>query len=243
MEDDVFGKKNVYAGRTSDKRYLAKKKRHNEKNALPLRKEVSEMVFVPEDSSGKHWRVAEIRQGISHRTIECVSPQSEASRAIDLPFNDPLFDQVVIGDYVIVEKDALSGIVCRKNLLARYKGDQNRFSIHSRLKQPIAANLDAIVIVASAKDPAFQPGFIDRYMVLAEQSGIPAIICISKSDLKPINDPILHWYENELRIPVVHTSSVSREGMEKLMETIKGKTVAFVGKSGVGKSSLTNVLL
>lgn len=115
--------------------------------------------------------------------------------------------------------------------------------MHARILQPIAANLDSIVIVASAKDPAFQPGFIDRYMVLAEQSGIPPIICITKSDLQPIDDPILRWYENELHVPVIHTSAVSNEGMENLRGAIRGKTVAFVGKSGVGKSSLTNILL
>jgi len=72
---------------------------------------------------------------------------------------------------------------------------------------PIAANLDYVVIVASAKDPRFQPGFIDRYMLLAQSCSIPAIICISKSDLTKLDDQILKWYEESLSVPVVYTSS------------------------------------
>jgi len=114
---------------------------------------------------------------------------------------------VVIGDYVTLSRDMVTSIVARSNLLARYKGDSDRFSLHKRILQPIAANLDYVVIVASAKNPKFQPGFVDRYMMLAESCYIPMIICISKSDLTKIDDPILRWYEESLKIPVVYTSS------------------------------------
>lgn len=103
MEDDIFGKRNVYGARTSDKRYLAKKKRQKEKNALPGGKEMSEERFLPDSSDDRHWRVAEIRQGVSHRTIECISPEAQEPRAVELPFSSPFFDQIVIGDYVTIE--------------------------------------------------------------------------------------------------------------------------------------------
>ncbi len=80
-------------------------------------------------------------------------------------------------------------------------------------------------------------------MVLVDETGIPPIICITKSDLLPIDDPVLDWYENTLKVPVIHASSVSGDGIGALQEILRGKTVAFVGKSGVGKSSLTNALL
>ncbi len=48
-------------------------------------------------------------------------------------------------------------------------------------------------------------------MILAEESGIRPIVCITKSDLKPISDPVLDWYEHELGITVIHTSSVSSQ--------------------------------
>jgi ribosome biogenesis GTPase / thiamine phosphate phosphatase len=101
----------------------------------------------------------------------------------------------------------VESIVTRTNLLARHKGDSDRFSLYKRILQPIAANLDCVVIVASAKDPRFQPGFIDRYMLLAQSCDIPTIVCISKGDLTKIDDPILKWYEESLKIAVVYTSS------------------------------------
>lgn len=79
--------------------------------------------------------------------------------------------------------------------------------------------------------------------MLAQECGISPIVCITKSDLKPISDPILDWYEQKLGIPVLYTSAVSGEGIPELRKIILGKTIAFVGKSGVGKSSLTNQLL
>ena len=80
-------------------------------------------------------------------------------------------------------------------------------------------------------------------MVLAQECGIPPIICITKSDLKPISDPVLDWYEHTLGIRVFHTSSTTGAGIPELRDFIQNKTIAFVGKSGVGKSSLTNRLL
>lgn len=88
-----------------------------------------------------------------------------------------------------------------------------------------------IVIVASAKSPKFQPGFIDRYMVLASSAHIPASICITKSDLQSIDDPVLDYYEHQLDIPVIHSSSISGLGMQALKDIIHDKVVVFVGKS------------
>lgn len=232
----------MYGARTSHKKYLAKKKRYHDKQSSDRVEGMPSEAFLS-PGGVSDWRVAEIRQGTSHRTLECISMASDAVKTAAVTVGSPLFDQLVIGDYVKIDGAEVGGIVRRKNLLARYHGDSNRFSLNARNLQPIAANLDAIVIVASAKDPAFQPGFIDRYMVLAEQSGIPPIICVNKSDLTQISDPILKWYQDELSVPVVHTSAVSRQGIDDLMSLIRGKTVVFVGKSGSGKSSLTNLLL
>lgn len=80
-------------------------------------------------------------------------------------------------------------------------------------------------------------------MILAASANIPVLICITKSDLKSIDDPVLDYYEKNLYIPVLHTSSVSGVGMDELKRCIHNKTVVFVGKSGVGKSSLVNALV
>ncbi len=130
----------------------------------------------------------------------------------------------------------------RNNLLARKRGDSTRRSISGRSSQSIASNLDFIVIVASAKSPKFQPGFIDRYLILAQSANIPALICITKSDLKMIRDEVIAWYQKALAISIFHTSCATGFGVEALKNHLRGQTVAFVGKSGVGKSSLINAI-
>ena len=245
--EEFFPKENKYQERISNKKYLAKRKRYHDKVSWwtedkPM-EPTAEQFVARLDSNEDEWRISEIRQSTSGKLVSCLHPVHHEIRDISMTRNDPIIESIVIGDYVSLNEARIQGILERINLLARYKGDNDRFSLHKRALQPIAANLDYVVIVASAKDPKFQPWFIDRYMILAESAWISPIICITKSDLNPIDDPILHWYEKELHIPVIHTSSLNGMGMEDLKSQIKWRTVVFVGKSGVGKSSLTNYLL
>jgi len=62
------------------------------------------------------------------------------------------------------------------------------------------------IIVAAAITPAFHANFIDRYNILLQYSGIKPLICITKSDLHKLEDPILDWYQNALGIDVVYCS-------------------------------------
>ena len=247
MNEPYFSEKAVkFNTRISNKRYLAKKKRVKEKlSSTASGIEVSRMVvqMLPLKDSQETWLVSAISQNISGKRISCIHSKNGKKIDIVLPPKSHLIETIVIGDFVSIENSEILWIIERKNLLARYKWDNNRFSLNSRVLQSIAANVDYAVIVASAKDPKFQPGFIDRYMVLIEEAGITPIICITKSDLLPISDPILDWYEKKMWIPVVYTSSVSGNWVDNLKKLLFQKTVVFVWKSWVGKSSLTNALL
>ena len=147
----------------------------------------------------------------------------------------------MVGDRVSCVDSVIDEVLPRKNFLARLRGDRQRRSHIGYEQQIIVANLDLAVIVAAAKSPAFHPKFIDRYLVVCQSGGVPAAICLNKSDLAG-DPPSLSIYEN-LGIPVVRTSAANGTGIAALQQFIMGKTVAFVGTSGVGKSSLANALL
>lgn len=150
------------------------------------------------------------------------------------------------GDKVIIEKTktsyTITNLLKRTSILSRVKKDSTRLNDLGTTKN-IASNIDLAVIVASAKDPALHPKFIDRYLLLLENSNIPTIICLNKSDLKTEETTkILDIYRN-LGIKVIETSTYTNQGITNLKEELRGKQAIFVGNSGVGKSSLTNALM
>lgn len=150
------------------------------------------------------------------------------------------------GDKVIIEKAktsyTITNLLKRTSILNRVKKDSTRLNDLGTTKN-IASNIDLAVIVASAKDPALHPKFIDRYLLLLENSNIPTIICLNKSDLKTEETTkILDIYRN-LGIKVIETSTYTNQGITNLKEELRGKQAIFVGNSGVGKSSLTNALM
>lgn len=231
-------KSNKFEERITNKKYLAKKKRYQEKNSEP-KKEQKEVNFIESKKNESIWKIIEIKQDTSWKIFSCIHRWKTITLQIK---NKDVSEEIVIWDNVIFHKWIIDGIISRTNLLSRYKWDSDRFSLYKRILHPIASNLDFVVIVGSAKNPKFQPGFIDRYMILAEACNIPVIICISKSDLETINDPILDFYKNYFHIPVIYTSSETGVWLDELKAQIQGKTIVFVGKSWVGKSSIVNKL-
>lgn len=148
----------------------------------------------------------------------------------------------VIGDRVEFEpvsprEGAIVAILPRRTTLTR------REPLDPSKAHVIAANLDQIVAVfAAVPDP--DPFQIDRYLAVAEANRLAAILCINKIDL--VEDPealrgSFKEYE-ALGYPVLYTSAVTGAGLEALRERLRGKITAFIGPSGVGKSSLLNAL-
>ena len=107
----------------------------------------------------------------------------------------------------------------------------------------MVANVDQVVIVMSLVEPDLKQHLIDRYLVSAEQGGIQPIICLNKADLvDPVPFQSLIGLYSQLGVPTLLTSAVTGEGMDALRERLPGRETVFAGQSGVGKSSLLNVI-
>ncbi len=130
----------------------------------------------------------------------------------------------LVGDHVVVSE--LDGQGTVQSILPR----KNRFL------RPAVANIDALVILASRAIPITEPFLIDRMTALALRQKVEPIICVNKLDLAKA-DPLAEIYR-AAGFPVVCTSAETGEGVEALRELIRGKTVAFTGNSGVGKSAI-----
>ena len=111
-------------------------------------------------------------------------------------------------------------------------------------EQVIATNVDQIVPVFSTASPLPKWGLLDRYLVAAEAAGLPAVVCISKSDLTPSGHDLQEMLAvyRAIGYPVLMVSALTGEGLPELAEALRGRVSVLVGKSGVGKSSLLNAL-
>lgn len=110
-------------------------------------------------------------------------------------------------------------------------------------RQVIVANLEMLLIIFAARHPTLKLRMLDRFLVTAEASDVEPVICINKLDLAKLENvqSELNLYE-ELGYKVVYTSIVTGFGIDKLRELMQNRISAIVGASGVGKSSLLNVV-
>lgn len=106
--------------------------------------------------------------------------------------------------------------------------------------RPPVANIDLMVIFVSEAVPITEPFLIDRVVLIAESKGCEPVICINKTDLAP-GDTLYDIYK-KTGITVVRTSAADGRGVDELRSIISGKVCAFTGNSGVGKSSILNLL-
>lgn len=104
--------------------------------------------------------------------------------------------------------------------------------------RPAVSNVELLVLLAAGCNPVTDPFLLDRVLAIAGGQGVACLICVNKCDLDP-GDALMEIYRQS-GIDILRTSAVTGEGVEALRRRIAGKTVAFTGNSGVGKSSLLN---
>ncbi|MFB8178115.1 ribosome small subunit-dependent GTPase A [Streptomyces sp. NPDC055966] len=153
----------------------------------------------------------------------------------------------VVGDRVALVGD-LSG---RKDTLARIVRIEERASVLRRTaddddpyERVVVANAHQLAIVTALADPEPRPRLIDRCLVAAFDAGLEPLLVMTKSDLAP-PDKLLELY-GDLDIPYVVTSREELENgdaADRVRTHLDGRITAFVGHSGVGKTTLVNALV
>ena len=135
----------------------------------------------------------------------------------------------MVGDKVKInsEKQYIEEILPRKNQLVR----------------PTVANIDYLGIVLAVEEPEPDFQLIDKMIVSAEMNKIEPIIIINKIDLgSPEKIESIKKVYEKTKYPIISLSCKQERGLDKLTEAIKDGITAFAGQSGVGKSSIINLL-
>lgn len=149
-------------------------------------------------------------------------------------------DLCVIGDRVRVSHpDAQSYVV--DEVLPR----KSRFSRRQPGRGPnredvLVANLDQLLVTFCYGQPVLNTRLLDRFLVISEHQRVQPLIVINKCELRESDDDRWQRSYRSAGYPIVTVSSKTGEGMDELAEALQGKISAFVGPSGVGKSSLMN---
>lgn len=151
-------------------------------------------------------------------------------------------DLPAVGDWVVVSKDNVGSVTIHAILPRKSKFSRKEAGKVTE-EQVIVTNIDTIFIVTSLNRD-FNLRRIERYLSIAKESKTEPVVILSKSDLsRDVDEKINEVLEIAPGIDVVAISATRNEGIEQLSPYLKdGKTVALLGSSGVGKSTLINAL-
>ena len=167
------------------------------------------------------------------RRFECtlrkvLRTMSRDERSIVIAGDEVLFQPTTADEGVIERVNPRHGVLAR--------GSQNREHI-------LVANIDQVAIVVSAEEPAIKPHLVDRFLVSAAKGNVAAIICINKIDLvDPTDLQNLCGIYAQIGNEVVLVSAERRLGLDRLRAVLRNRQTVVAGQSGVGKSSLLNVI-
>ncbi|MGC2658823.1 MAG: ribosome small subunit-dependent GTPase A [Bryobacteraceae bacterium] len=148
-------------------------------------------------------------------------------------------DQPCAGDWVVLRDGAvIAEVLPRRTKLSRKEPGK------AAREQVLAANIDVLFVV-SGLDGDYNPSRLERYLVLAYESGARPVILLNKSDLRADLRGVINRTERFAPgVPVLAVSALTQSGVDAIPSLIRqGETVAFIGSSGVGKSTIVNCLL
>lgn len=136
----------------------------------------------------------------------------------------------MVGDHIEVdlENQVFDAILPRKNFLVR----------------PVIANVDQVMIVMSMVEPEFSSLLVEKFLAYANFAKVKPLVVISKIDKKIDEIKLIHYVAmlEKLGATVICYSKVTKKGLSDVIDLLRGKITALMGQSGVGKSSLLNVI-
>ena len=140
----------------------------------------------------------------------------------------------LVGDYVefeVLDEKERTGVITeiapRKNELIR----------------PASSNIDQAMVIFAMENPRPSFSLLDRFLIMMERQNIRTVICFNKKELAGEEElELLRRTYSEAGYQVLLVSARREEGMEQIKNVLSGKTTVVAGPSGVGKSTITNLL-
>lgn len=139
---------------------------------------------------------------------------------------------ILVGDWVEYDFDkehtpSIVSVYPRKNVLSR----------------PPVANIDQFILTIAVTNPNPSLFVIDKMLIAAESFRIPVLICINKADLNIVKAEEISYIYKKAGYDSIIVSAIQKTGIDILYSKLRGAVISFSGPSGVGKSSLLNLLI
>lgn len=154
-----------------------------------------------------------------------------------------LQDFPAVGDWVVIQTQPTAAKATIHAILPRTSKFSRKVPGNTTEEQIIATNVDTVFLM-SGLDGDFNLRRIERYLILTWESGATPVILLNKADVCPdLEQRLAAVAAIAVGVPILPLSAVEQQGIEQLNPYLQpGQTIALLGSSGVGKSTLTNLL-